>query len=278
MTELLDRMTVDESPDQVWPVIVAAGKGTRSLATGLDVPKPLGLILGIPAIVHVLRNVRSAFGRTRPPIVIVSPETERKIRGALAGEEVTFLVQPQALGTGDAVLCAKKEMRDFAGRALVIWGTQPVIRPETMRRTLKLAALFQQNVMVVPTAYQQQPYAPLLRDEFGRVRSARETHLEQAEHLGPGESNVGIFLLKSEAMFSALLELHRRYWDQTEQRYQCHGGELGFPNELINYFAAWETGILACPIADSREEQGIKKLEDVARCEQFISALAQEKS
>jgi len=278
MTELLDRMTVDESPDQVWPVIVAAGKGTRSLATGLDVPKPLALILGIPAIVHVLRNVRSAFGRTRPPIVIVSPETERKIRGALAGEEVTFLVQPQALGTGDAVLCAKKEMRDFAGRALVIWGTQPVIRPETMRRTLKLAALFQQNVMVVPTAYQQQPYAPLLRDEFGRVRSARETHLEQAEHLGPGESNVGIFLLKSEAMFSALLELHRRYWDQTEQRYQCHGGELGFPNELINYFAAWETGILACPIADSREEQGIKKLEDVARCEQFISALAQEKS
>lgn len=278
MTDLLDRITVNEMPDQVWPVIVAAGKGTRTLATGLDVPKPLAVILGTPAIVHVLRNVRSAFGSTRPPIVIVSPETEPKVREALAGEEVTFVVQQQALGTGDAVLCARKEMRDFGGRALVIWGTQPVIRPETMRRTLTLATLFQHYEMVVPTAHQEQPYAPLLRDELGRVRSARETHLEQAEHLGAGESNIGMFLLKSEAMFSALVELNRRYWDQTEQRYQRHGGELGFPNELINYLAARETGVLACPIADSREEQGIKKLEDVARCEQFISALAQEQS
>jgi len=276
MTDLLERMTVNEMPEEVWPVIVAAGKGKRSLASGLDVPKPLAAILGTPAIVHVLRNVRNAFGSTCPPIVIVSPETESKIREALAGEEVTFVVQSQALGTGDAVLCAQKEMRDFRGRALVIWSTQPVVRPETMRRTLKLAALFRHYEMVVPTAHQEQPYAPLLRDEVGRVRGARETHLEQAEHLAAGESNVGMFLLKSEAMFSALVELNRRYWDQTEQRYQCHGGELGFPNELINYLAARESGVLASPIADSREEQGIKKLEDVARCEQFISELAQE--
>jgi galactokinase/CTP:molybdopterin cytidylyltransferase MocA len=278
MTDLLDEMTVEAVPDQVWPVIVAAGKGKRSLATGLKVPKPLAVLMGTPAILHVLRNVRSAFGPTRPPIVIVSPETEPGIREALAGEEVAFVVQPQALGTGDAVLCALKEMRDFQGRALVVWGTQPVIRPETMKRTLKLAALFKYYEMVVPTAHQKQPYAPLLRDEFGRVRTASETHLEQAEHRGEGESNIGMFLLKSEAMFSALVELNRRYWVQTEQRYQRHGGELGFPNELINYFAAWESGVLACPIADPREEQGIKRLEDVARCEQFISALAQEKS
>jgi N-acetylgalactosamine kinase len=278
ITDLLDRITVNEMPDPVWPVIVAAGKGTRSLATGLNVPKPLAVILGTPAIVHVLRNVRTAFGSTRTPIIIVSPETEPKIREALAGEEVKFVVQPQALGTGDAVLCAQKEMRDFRGRALVIWGTQPVIRPETMRRTLKLAALFQHYEMVVPTAQQEQPYAPLLRDELGRVRAARETHLEQAGHLGAGESNVGMFLLKSEAMFSALVELNRRYWDETERRYQRHGGELGFPNELINYLAARETGVFASPIADGREEQGIKKLADVARCEQFISALAQEQS
>jgi len=278
LTNLLDQIMVNEMPNELWPVIVAAGKGTRTLATGLNVPKPLAAILGTPAIVHVLRNVRTAFGSTRPPIVIVSPETEPKIREALAGEEVTFVVQPRALGTGDAVLCAQKEIQDFHGHALVIWSTQPVVRPETMRRTLKLAALFWLYQMVVPTAHQEQPYAPLTRDELGRVRSARETHLEETEHMGAGESNVGMFLLNSEAMFGALVELNRRYWDETEQRYQRHGGELGFPNELINYFATQETGVLASPIADSREEQGIKKLEDVARCEQFITALAQEKS
>ncbi|HAF14880.1 MAG TPA: hypothetical protein DCK99_14540 [Blastocatellia bacterium] len=270
---LLDITSPDELREEVWPVIVAAGKGTRSLASGLAIPKPLAAVLGTPAILHVLRNVRTAFGQTRRPIVIVSPETEAQIR-ALITEDVTFVVQPEALGTGDAVLCAHEQMQGFQGRALVVWGTQPVIRPETMRRTLKLSALFAAYEMVLPTAHMHRPYAPLLRDDRGRVQSARETHLEQADRLHFGESNIGMFILKSEAMFKALIELNQRHWNETERRYERHGGELGFPNELINYFAARENGVFACPIADSREEQGIKTLEDIAHCERFISELA----
>ena len=270
---LLDITSPDELREEVWPVIVAAGKGTRSLASGLAIPKPLAAVLGTPAILHILRNVRTAFGQTRRPIVIVSPETEAQIR-ALITEDVTFVVQPEALGTGDAVLCAHGQMQGFQGRALVVWGTQPVIRPETMRRTLKLSALFAAYEMVLPTAHMHRPYAPLLRDDRGRVQSARETHLEQADRLHFGESNIGMFILKSEAMFKALIDLNQRHWNETERRYERHGGELGFPNELINYFAARENGVFACPIADSREEQGIKTLEDIAHCERFISELA----
>jgi len=132
--------------------------------------------------------------------------------------------------------------------------------------------------MVLPTAYKHRPYAPLLRDKSGRVQTARETHLEQAENLPVGESNIGMFILKSEPMFKALTDLHQRHWNETGRRYERQRGELGFPNELINYFAAQETGVFACPIADSREEQGIKKLEDIAHCEQFISELAAQRS
>jgi len=276
ITALLDSMTLDEPADEVWPVIVAAGKGSRSRASGLEVPKPLATVLGTPAILHVLRNIRTAFGTTRSPIVIVSPETDAKIRNALAGEDVIFVMQPEARGTGDAVLCAHKALRGFQGRSLVVWSTQPVIRPKTMRRTLKLATLFSGYELVLPTTYQERPYAPLLRDEQGRVCSARETHLEQAEDQGKGESNIGMFLVRTVAMFDALVELNRRHWDETELRYKRHGGELGFPNEIINYLAAREAGVFACPIADSREEQGIKTFGDVARCEQFIVELARE--
>jgi bifunctional N-acetylglucosamine-1-phosphate-uridyltransferase/glucosamine-1-phosphate-acetyltransferase GlmU-like protein len=190
---------------------------------------------------------------------------------------VTFVIQPEALGTGDAVLWAYKTMHGFHGRTLVVWGTQPVIRPETMRRTLKLASLFSSYEMVLPTTHQERPYAPLLRDERGRVRSARETHLERAEHQEKGESNIGMFMVRSESMFDALVELNRRHWDEANLRYKRRGGELGFPNEIINYLAEREAGVFACPIADSREEQGIKTLEDVARCEQFIIAMACER-
>lgn len=275
---MLDQIRPDAPAGEVWPVIVAAGKGTRARETGLDVPKPLAKILGVPAILHVLRNVRAATPAARPPVVIVSPYTEAAIRAALSREEVTFVLQPEAHGTGDAVLCAYEEMRDFQGQALVIWGTQPVIQPETMRRTLKLAALFPDYEMVLPSVLKERPYAPLLRDEGGRVRGARETHMERAEPPPFGETNTGVFLLKSQTMFAALLELKRRHWDESRQRYERLRNELAFPNELINYLYEREAGVLACPIADAREEQGIKNFDDIARCEQFISELQQEQS
>jgi galactokinase/CTP:molybdopterin cytidylyltransferase MocA len=272
---LLDSINPQEASEAVWPVIVAAGKGTRSLASGLAIPKPLAPILGTPAILHVLHNLRAAFGEMRKPIVIVSPETESEFRSVI-NEDVTFVVQPQALGTADAVLCAQEQMEEFQGRALVIWGTQPVIQPNTMRRSLELAALFPAYEIVVPTTYKPRPYAPLLRDERGSVQSARETHLEKSGQLDFGETNIGMFILKSEAMFQALIDLKQHYWNETDQRYERPGGELGLPNGLINYFAARSPGVFACPIADSREEQGIKTLTDVAHCERFISELTEQ--
>ena len=62
-------------------------------------------------------------------------------------------------------------------------------------------------------------------------------------------------------------------------RYNRSRGELGFPNEVINALAAAEdSGVFASPFADPREEQGIKRLEDLSRCERFMSELEQEET
>jgi len=272
INHLLDLAAVEDSDLPVWPIIVAAGKGTRSLASGLTTAKPVAPVLGIPAIQHVIENIRAAFGSTRPPIVVVSPETECAIRECVK-EEAIFVVQQNALGTGDAVLCAQSKLENFTGRALVIWGTQPMVQAATMRRTLTLASLFSAYDMVLPTVYKDLPYAPISRNANGMVESARETHLERTEQLPFGESNIGMFLLQSKRMFEALTELKQRYWNEADRSYNRAGGELGFPNELINYFAA-RNSVFACPIADSREEQGIKTRADIERCEQFIAELA----
>ena len=273
MIALLDALPLDGSPADVWPVIVAAGKGTRAKATGLEVPKPLATVDGKAAVVRVLHTVRAALGKTPPPIVIVSPETQAAVCEALTGEEVILVSQPVALGTGDAVLRAQEQMLNFHGLAFVVWGTQPVIRAKTMQRTVKLAAIFDDYDMVLATTVKERPYAPLQRDKQGQVRSARETNLEGFESPMFGETNVGLFVLKSRVMFEILNDLRLRYWDKLHGQYERPGYELAFPNELINYLGQRETGVFAAPIADSREEQGIKTLEDVARCEQFISEL-----
>ena len=276
---MLDGVEPDEEPGEVWPVIVAAGKGSRARESGLDVPKPVAPVAGVPAILRVLRNVREGgVVGARPPVVVVSPETEGAVRETLAGEEVSYVVQHEPLGTGDAVLRTRELMKDFRGRALVIWSTQPVVRPHTVRRALRLAALFEEYDMILPTALKERPYAPVERDESGRVLASRETHLEGAPHPEFGETNVGLFLLKSAAMFDALTELRRRHWREQEGRYDRTGGELGFPNEMVNFLSARPAGVLACPFADAREVQGIKSLEDVALCERFIEELNERES
>lgn len=275
---LLDNISIGPYEMDVWPVIVAAGKGTRARESGLDVPKPLAQVAGQPAIKRVLLTIKSLNARIRTPIVIVSPETEVGVREALTGEEVLYVLQPEAHGTGDAVLCAYEHMKEFEGLALVMWGTQPVVRRQTLERTLKLAHLFADYEMVLPTAFKERPYAPLSRDHKGRVMASRETHLEKARSLRFGETNLGVFVLRNRAMFETLQALHSEFWNESKRAYERPAGELGFPSGLINSLALHNRGVLASPIADSREEQGIKKFADIALCERAIYELEHEEA
>jgi bifunctional N-acetylglucosamine-1-phosphate-uridyltransferase/glucosamine-1-phosphate-acetyltransferase GlmU-like protein len=248
------------------------------MATGLSRPKPLALINGQPAILRVLENVGKGLGKTLPPIIITSPDNADEIRLSLHDQDVHFTVQPIALGTGDAVLSTYNLLRDFEGTVVVVWSTQPVIRHETYRRALALQTIFADYDLIVPTTFKDLPYAPIQRDSSGSVSAATETHLEAAEPIPFGETNIGLFVLNNQKMVGALVDLKQRYWNQAEGKYERRGGELGFPNELINYFSSEAGSVFASPIADPREEQGIKRLEDVALCERFIAELESEAS
>ena len=277
-TSLIDASTLSPDPQEIWPVIVAAGKGTRAAETGLAVPKPVALVNGAPAIVHVVRNIRAGLGKTRPPVVVVSPETEPVIREALHGEDVIFVTQSESHGTGNAVLHARSVLDHFAGMTLIVWGTQPVIRPKTYARITKLAELFPAYDMVLPTVFVEHPYAPIRRNESGEIESAKETHLENAPTLAFGESNISLFLVRNQPLCEVLVDLHNRYWNDSSQRYERSRGELGFPNEVISELSKRRFGVFASPFADRREEQGIKRFEDVARCERLIAELEAEQS
>ena len=270
LAQLIPHLTIPE----VRPIILAAGKGERARKSGLGTPKPLAPVLGTPAVLRVLRAVNSACRPADPPVVIVSPETEVGVREALAAETVAFVLQPASLGTGDAILCAADSLGDFRGRALVVWGTQPVITPETVRLAIGLAALFQDYEMVLPTTVMEKPYAPLYRDAGARITAAHETHLEHMHVPEFGETNIGLFLVWTRTMLAELGRLRREFWRESESCYARPRGELGFPNELIRALAGRAGGVMACPIADWREEKGIKSKADLARCERYIRELA----
>jgi bifunctional N-acetylglucosamine-1-phosphate-uridyltransferase/glucosamine-1-phosphate-acetyltransferase GlmU-like protein len=257
-------------PVEIWPVVVAAGKGTRARESGILVPKPVAEVAGVPVVRRVIEALAVGVPNHRRPIVIVSADTEAAVARALAGVPAEYLAQGKALGTANAVRHASRRVAGFPGRVLVVWGTQPVLLASTVRRTVALGELFAEYPIVLPTAVMEKPYAPILRGADGRVLGSRETRMGHDVPDSRGESNVGIFAVRAEAMVRALEEIHQEHWVESEQRYDGARGELGFPNEIIPHLAKGACGVLALPISDWREEKGLKVLEDIAHCERFL--------
>jgi UTP--glucose-1-phosphate uridylyltransferase len=93
-------------------IIPAAGLGTRFASSGFDVPKELLPLGGKPLIAHALAEAARAGFDTA--IVVVSP-AKQQLRAFLTGQgfplPVEMVIQPHAVGLGDAVL------RSWPGKA-----------------------------------------------------------------------------------------------------------------------------------------------------------------
>jgi len=274
MSLSFDLLEMDASNFQsirpIKPIIVAAGKGQRAKASGLEVPKPLVEIAGKPAIIYVLDTVLSIPNMGKP-IIVVSPESESEIRTALEKNyDADYVIQKEAKGTGHAVYQAKEKLQDFDGDVIVIWGAQPVIRPESVRKAVMIHQAVGSSAMTFPTTKRENPYAPLIRDDNNRVVDSRETHLEDADPVDYGEDNIGVFCLTNKELFDGLELAHTRASDPITGEYKTPKGELGFPNQMVRTLASQGKMVLGLAMADSREARGIKVAADIAALEGYL--------
>jgi bifunctional UDP-N-acetylglucosamine pyrophosphorylase/glucosamine-1-phosphate N-acetyltransferase len=107
-------------------IILAAGQGTRMKS---DLHKVLHPIAGRPMLLHLIDSVDRA-GATRR-IVVVGKGREQ-IEGAVAGLDVTTVLQAEQLGTAHAALMAREALAGFDGVAIVCFGDTPFLSAETI--------------------------------------------------------------------------------------------------------------------------------------------------
>ena len=113
------------------------------------------------------------------------------------------------------------------------------------------------------TVIMDHPYAPLIRDDGGRVVSSVRTHLEGARDAKAGRDQHWGLLGDSESA-SVLSQLHESLYSEEEMRYNTpRSGELGYPNEMVRGCLAAGIGVDGVPIADEIEMMGIKTPENV---------------
>lgn len=269
----LDEFLAYQDTHFIQPIVVSAGKGSRAIASGMTVPKPVVEVHGSPVIAKVFDQALSTSATHFTPLVVTSQELLAHVNEALIPRKFISVVQPHPLGTEDAVREALPFLPEECESVLVVWGTQPVIRDQTYRRAIALSLLFPEFKMIVPTGIVKKPYAPVVRNKDGQVARATETRQENAQPPAIGETNLGIFIVKKDALETTLHELWEKYYCKESGKYNRSLGELGFPNEMINALSEKENGVFALPIGDYREAQGIKTLGDVQLCEEYIQWL-----
>src|ERR1700674_2023342 len=156
----------NQNAPRIAIAIMAGGKGTRLKA---KYPKVLHEIGGKPILAHVIATAQKVVP-AQDIFVIIGDEAER-VREAVAGTGVNFVLQAAQRGTGHALMVAREALlgsdsgngnNNKYDQVIVLSGDAPLITAETIR---KLSAFHsaQKATMTLLTADLDDPYG------YGRV-------------------------------------------------------------------------------------------------------------
>jgi bifunctional UDP-N-acetylglucosamine pyrophosphorylase/glucosamine-1-phosphate N-acetyltransferase len=196
------RTPVGVKTSELAAVILAAGQGKRMKSR---IPKVLHPVAGRPMIHHVLGLAKSVGAS---PIVVVVGHGAEAVREALKGEELYLVVQDPQLGTGHAVMQARKAIEDHEGDLLILCGDMPLILPETISGLVAHhKELGCAMTVLVGTVEDPTGYGRVLRTEEGRVLKIVEEGDASPGERSVREVNSGAYCARPGDLFQALEHL-----------------------------------------------------------------------
>ncbi|MGZ8783288.1 MAG: NTP transferase domain-containing protein, partial [Gaiellaceae bacterium] len=223
-------------------VVMAGGLGTRMRSA---TPKHLHPILGRRMVDWVLEAARPL--RPSPLIVIASPES----RDAFG--ETPVAVQERALGTGDAVRCAREAVGD-AREVLVLSGDTPLLTTELLQALADTHRREQAAATVLTfVPADARSYGRVVRGADGTVERIVEAGDATPEELAVEECNSSIYLFRADLLWPAL------------DRLQPHNaqGELYLTDAVRDLVSSGER-VVAHVADDPAEAEGVNTRVELA--------------
>jgi bifunctional UDP-N-acetylglucosamine pyrophosphorylase/glucosamine-1-phosphate N-acetyltransferase len=179
------------TPAPVSVVILAAGQGKRMRS---DLPKVLQPLAGKPLLQHVLDT---ASQLAPAALHVVYGHGGDAVRAACTDPAIRWSLQAEQRGTGHALLQAMPGIPDDH-QVLVLYGDVPLLRVDTLRELLQLAA-GQLSLLTVNLA-DPTGYGRVLRDARGRVRAIVEQKDASAAQRRVREANTGVMVLPAKPL------------------------------------------------------------------------------
>ncbi|MCE9624110.1 MAG: NTP transferase domain-containing protein [Deltaproteobacteria bacterium] len=186
-------------------IVLAAGNSTRLKS---QLTKVLHPICGRPLIDYVLETARSV--RPRKISVVLGNDRE-KVQAHLqaqkgAAKDLSFAHQKERRGTAQATQVGLKALGKISGHVLILSGDVPLLRPETLKRLLRLGAA---RPLSLVTAVLAAPfgYGRIMRDLEGRVCGIVEEKNASPEEKQINEINAGIYCVEAAFLKKALAQV-----------------------------------------------------------------------
>lgn len=179
-------------------VILAAGKGTRMKS---DLPKVVHKIHGKCLVDYV---IEAAKGAGAQEVCLVVGYKQDVVCSTVAHKDVEYVLQPEQLGTGHAVKCAREFLGDD-GTTMILFGDTPLITAGTLKKLVEYHEAHQDAVTVL-SALTDQPdgYGRIIRDADGYfVKSVEHKDATQQERESH-EINSGMYLFDTKQLKYAL--------------------------------------------------------------------------
>jgi bifunctional UDP-N-acetylglucosamine pyrophosphorylase/glucosamine-1-phosphate N-acetyltransferase len=239
-------------------VVLAAGKGTRMKS---EKPKVLHEVAGKPMLffpVNLLKN--SGAGK----IVLVVGFGSEAVLEAFKDYGLSFVTQEEQLGTGHAVMCALKELRDHTGDVLVLSGDVPLIREETVKALLELHRKGKAKTAIsIVTTVEQNPkgYGRIVRDAAGEI-----TRIVEEKDCSPlqrkiQEVNTGIYLFSASFLHDNIKKLGK----------ENAQGEYYLP-DLVHLAVGEGLRVDSISITDATEVMGVNNRVELAKAGEHMRA------
>ncbi len=242
-------------------IVLAAGQGTRMRSTR---PKPLHLLCGRPMIRYVLDSLVEV---APSPVVVVVGHHADRLTGKLTEDPdevaVTFAVQEEQLGTGDAVASGLRALDPGdEGDVIVVPGDAPLLRPGTLTR-LVTTHRGRGAAATLLTARLDDPsgYGRIIRAPDGQVLEVVEDADATAEQRAVTEVNTSIYCFRRPLLAEALAQVGT---DNAQ-------GEMYLP-DVIRLLSSTGHAIAVHTVEDAAEARGVNDRVQLAGAEAILRA------
>lgn len=232
---------------QIHTLILAAGKGTRMKS---ELPKVVHPILGKPMVSYVIDAAR-AVGSDKT--IVITGFKSSLVQESLSGYEVSFVEQPEQLGTGHAVQCYADSKPEKPDHLLVICGDTPLISQETLKEMIAQHLLHKPAITMM-TLEMAEPgnYGRIIRNG-GNVTAIREAKDCTAQELKIKEVNLAVYLFNADFLFDHIYQLNCK---NSQNEY--------YLTDLVEIASRKGLKIIACIEKDEASTLGINSRQHLA--------------